>query len=85
MPHLHLVLEEPYLGFLKEWGPLFVLDVCYLAFLYLEREANPVIPKGGVHAFLTLACPRPGLPGYDGPLGPQHIPGGVDVGLHPGR
>lgn len=32
---------KPYLGLLKERGPLFILDVCDLALLYLQRGGQP--------------------------------------------
>lgn len=38
MPQLHLVPQGLYLGLLKEWSSLFVLDVRDLALLYLERK-----------------------------------------------
>lgn len=53
MPQLHLVPQGPYLGLLKEWGPLFILDVCDLALLYLERGSNLVTPEGGCVHLLT--------------------------------
>lgn len=43
---LHLVPQGSYLGLLKEWGSLFILDVCDLALLYLERGSRSGDPRG---------------------------------------
>lgn len=37
--------KGPYLGLLKKRGPLFILDVCDLALLYLERGSQPSNPR----------------------------------------
>lgn len=58
LPMLYLVPQGPYLGLLKEWGPLFILDVCDLAFLYLERGSQPGDPSRR----LCVPPPTPPLP-----------------------
>lgn len=84
MPQLYLVPQGPYLGLLKEWSSLFVLDVRDLALLYLERGSQPGDPRRRLSILLTSHSHlRPGLPGCDGPLGPQHIPEGAGAELRP--
>lgn len=83
MLQLHLVSQGPYLGLLKEWGPLFVLDVCDLALLYLERGSRPGDPRRRLCTPPHIPLSKPGLPGCDGPLGPPRIPGGAGAELHP--
>lgn len=62
LPMLHLVPQGPYLGLLKERGPLFILNVCDLAFLYLERGSQPSDPRWR----LCVPPPTPHLaPGLD--------------------
>lgn len=50
------VLPGPYLGLLKERGSLFILDVCDLALLYLQRGSQAVILGRG-HAALHHTPP----------------------------
>lgn len=50
------VLPGPYLGLLKERGSLFILDVCDLALLYLQRGSQAVILGRG-HAVLHHTPP----------------------------
>ena len=40
MPQLRTIPQRSYLGLLEERGPLFILDMCDLAFLYLERGSR---------------------------------------------
>lgn len=40
LPLLHRAPQGPYLGLLKERAPLFILDVCDLALLHLERGSQ---------------------------------------------
>lgn len=87
MPHFYLVPQGPHLGLLKEWGSLFVLDVCDLALLYLEREsqADDSRRRWYIPPLISYPRPRPGVPGCDDLLGPRHILGGVGAGRHLGR
>lgn len=60
LPMLHLVLQGPYLGLLKEWGSLFILDVCDLALLYLERGSQSSNPRRRL-CIIPLPTLAPGL------------------------